>query len=85
MVSPLILYCHGCNQSLILGNNVIFNLPFDFISKLAEEHGIRHCGNVLGTLVSDAAKELINDNKLNELHNLLEQSIDVQDFIKKIK
>jgi hypothetical protein len=67
-----------------LGNNVIFTLPFEYVSELVGTYKIRHCGNVIGTQVSPVAKQLINENKIHELKGLLEQSLDVQDFLKKI-
>lgn len=84
MVSPVMIYCPGCNRAMVLGNNVIFTVPFEYVSKLADTYKIRHCGNVLSTQVSPVAKQLINENKIGELRDLLEQKLDVQDFIKKI-
>jgi len=84
MVSPIMIYCLGCERTMILSNNIIFTLPFEYVSNLTKNHGIRHCGNVLSTQVSKVAKQLINGEKISELRNLLEQRLDVQDFIKKI-
>jgi hypothetical protein len=85
MVSPVMVYCLGCDRAMIISNNVIFTLPFEYVSKLAHTYKIRHCGNVLSTQVSPVAKQLINKDKINELRELLDQKLDVQDFIKKIK
>jgi hypothetical protein len=84
MVSPIMIYCQGCERTVILSNNIIFTLPFEYVTELTEKHGVRHCGNVLSTQVSRVARQLINKNKISELHNLLEQRLDVQDFIRKI-
>jgi len=84
MVSPIMIYCQGCERTMILSNNIIFTLPFEYVSELTKNHGTRSCGNVLSTQVSKVAKQLINGEKITELRNLLEQRLDVQDFIKKI-
>jgi hypothetical protein len=62
----------------------MFTLPSDFVKDLTEKYGIRCCGNVLSTQISKVAKQLINKDKISKLHNLLEQRLDVQDFINKI-
>lgn len=84
MISPIIVYCNGCDRSMVLWNDSIFTLPFDFVSELISKHDIRACGNIISTEVSPIAKELINKNKISELHQLLAQPLDVKDFIKKI-
>lgn len=84
MVSPVIIYCHGCSRSMILSNNVIFTVPFEFIAELASKHNIRSCGNVLGTAISPVAKNMINLEKIDQLHHMLEQPLDVTDFLKKL-
>lgn len=81
MVSPILIFCNGCERSLVLCKNNIFTLPFDYVSELVESHNIRVCGEVLSTRVSSTAKELINNNKINELHHLLNQPLDVKEFI----
>jgi len=84
MVSPILVYCNGCERSLVLCKNSIFTLPFEYVSELVGNYNIRACGEVLSTHVSSVAEELINNNKINELHHLLEQPLDVKDFINKI-
>lgn len=85
MVSPVILYCNGCGRSVVLCENVIFTLPFEYIEELAGKHPIRFCGDIISTQISEVAEELINSDKIEELQNLLSQRLDVQDFINKIK
>lgn len=85
MISPVMVYCGGCERALILSNNVIFTLPFEFVSELSKNHPVRHCGNVLHTQVSRKAKQLISSEKINQLHDLLSERLDVKDFINKIK
>lgn len=84
MVSPVMIYCTGCERAVIISRNTVFTLPFEYVSKLLKEHSIRYCGNVLGTQVSSAAKQLISTDKISKLHSLLEQKLDVKDFINKI-
>lgn len=84
MISPVMIYCEGCERALVLSNNIIFTLPFEYVRSLTDRYRIRYCGNVLSTQVSRSARQLINTDKINELHNLLEQRLDVKDFIKKI-
>jgi hypothetical protein len=84
LVFPIVVYCNGCERSMVLWYDSIFTLPFEFVSELIEKHNIRACGNIISTNMSPVAKELINKNKINELHHLLSQPLDVQDFIKKI-
>jgi hypothetical protein len=85
MVSPVMICCQGCGKAIVISNSIIFNIPFEFVSELISEYGMRSCGNVLGTQISPIAMELINPKKIDELHELLEQPLDVKDFIKKIK
>lgn len=84
MVSPVIVYCKGCERALVLGKNDIFTLPFEYINNLMKKHPVRCCGNVLDTRLSRAAKQLISTDKISKLHSLLEQKLDVKDFINKI-
>ena len=84
MVSPIMVFCHGCERTVIMNNNTTFTLPHEYVVELCNKHGIRYCGNVLSTQVSNTAKQLINGDKIQKLHRLLSQNIDVQDFINKI-
>ena len=84
MISPVMVYCNGCERALVIGNNLIYTLPFEYVRALVKKHPIRHCGNVLSTQVSNTAKQLISSEKINQLHYLLGQKLDVKDFINKI-
>lgn len=84
MVSPVIVCCTGCERAVVIGSNVVFTLPFEYVNDLMKKHPIRYCGNILGSQVSNAAKQLISTDKINKLHSLLEQKLDVKDFINKI-
>lgn len=85
MISPIMVYCEGCERALVLSNSVLFTLPFESVMDLIKIHPIRHCGNVLQTQVSRKAKQLISSEKINQLHDLLSERLDVKDFLNKIK
>ena len=84
-VAIIVIPCQGCDNAIVLLNSSIFTVPLSYIKELASKYKIRMCGKILGAQISLNSKLLITDNKLSELHNLLEQPMDVSEFIKKIK
>jgi hypothetical protein len=84
ITTPLMIYCHGCERFVILTQEYVYTLPFDMVYDILADHDSRSCGKLLSVELSKSAKELINRDKIMELKNLLDQPLDVKDFIKKI-
>lgn len=84
MLSPIMVYCKGCDRTIVMHNNTIFTLPFEFVYNLVKTHKVRTCGNIMTTTISKNAKQVINKDKIEDLQQLLSQPLDVQDFLKKI-
>lgn len=85
MRSPIMVYCPGCNRSIVINGSIIFTVPFEFIYSLYKKYKIRVCGKVLASQISKKAKSLISMNEINNLHDLLEERLDVNDFLRKLK
>jgi hypothetical protein len=84
-ISPVIVPCQGCEDAIVILNNTVFTVSYKYIRELSDKYRVRMCGRVLGSQISNKAMKILTDNKINELHLLLEQPMDVNDFIKKIK
>lgn len=85
MQSPIMVYCPGCDQSIIINGSIIFTVPFDYAHSLYEKYKIRICGRILASEISKKAKSLISKDKIDNLHDLLKEPLDVNDFIKKLQ
>lgn len=85
MRSPIMIYCPGCDRSIVINGSIIFTVPFDYIYSLHKKYKIRVCGKVIASEISKKAKSLISMNEINNLHDLLEERLDVKDFLKKLQ
>lgn len=84
ILTPLMIYCHGCDRFIVLTQEQVYTLPFNMVYELLGDHDYRLCGNLLSVELSKSAKQLINRDKIDELKDLLKQPLDVEEFIKKI-
>jgi len=84
IITPLMIYCHGCDRFVVLTQEYVYTLPFEMVYDILVDHDYRSCGKILSVELSKSAKELINRSKIKELKSLLDQPLDVKDFIKKI-
>jgi hypothetical protein len=82
--NPVIFKCCGCGRSVVVHNNTVFTVSSEYVSSLVKKYKSKVCGRILDAHVSDGAKNIITRDKLEELHELLEKSSDVKDFIKNI-
>lgn len=82
--NPIMFYCFGCNQYTIIHNNSVYNVSFNFFRDLMDRYRMKACGRIVNANISPQAAEAANQQKFNELKNLLKQPLDVKDFIKKI-
>lgn len=83
--NPLIFCCRGCSRSIVVHNNAVFTVSEDYVLKLVRRYKAKACGRILASKVSEDAKKEITRDRIKELHNLLEDPMDVRDFIKKIR
>jgi hypothetical protein len=66
-------------------NNAVFTVSEDYILKLVRRYKSKACGRILASRVSEDAKDMITKDRIKELHRLLENPMDVRDFIEKIR
>jgi len=85
MISPVMVYCSGCNRSIIIQNGIIYTLPADYVHELLKKYKVRACGRIIGADISEQAKKMITSDKISELRDLLSKPMDVRDFLRKIK
>jgi len=82
--SPIILSCKGCGKGIVVYGNKLFNVDSIFIKKLFKKHKTVPCGQLLDINISETAKSMLTDCKINELKQILKENSDVNDFIKRI-
>jgi len=82
--NPLIFHCHGCERSVVVQGNVVYTVSQDFLEGLINRFRSKPCGRVISARLSESSEELITNRKIHQMQNLLEQSKDVSEFIKKI-
>ena len=83
-VSPIMLQCAGCNRSIVVQGNNLYTVSKDYMSRILFNHKFRVCGQVVASKVSGQVKGKSADERLKALHELLEQNIDVAEFLKKV-
>lgn len=82
--NPIVFSCYGCNRSVVLHNNRVFTVDRSYFKKLLARYPSKACGRILCSKVSEEAGRLITEDKIEVLHNLLEGSRDVKEFLTKI-
>lgn len=82
--NPLIFMCTGCSKSVIMQGNTLYTVSSSYINTILKKFRHISCGQVVSVVVSDEAKELITEEKINNLHDLLQKKVDVSDIINKL-
>jgi len=82
--SPVIMVCQGCGRVLVMHQNRLFTVPVKFMLSLMRKHRTRVIGNIVATKISDEAERLMDDRKMQDLLNVLEDDQDVLDVIRRI-
>lgn len=83
--NPVIFFCAGCGRSVVMHNNLLFTVPEVFTRGMIKRFKSRACGRVLSTRLSKNVAEKITKDKIFELHKILQEPMDVKDFINRIK
>ena len=84
--SGLVMFsCQGCTKGVVLQGNAVYNVSDKFVSRIVKRHKTRQCGQVIGSKLSKKSKDLLSLDKINRLHDLLQEKEDVADFLKKLK
>jgi len=65
------------------GNN-LYTVSKDYMSRILSRHKFRACGQITASKVSGQIKGKSADERMKALHELLEQNIDVAEFLKKV-
>ena len=79
--NPLMLFCSGCRRWVVIHGSVVYTVSGNFFKKLLDVAPVEECGNIFNMSVSEEAVERA---QREELHKLLDQRMDVADFLKKI-
>jgi len=82
--SPVMVVCAGCERILVMHQNRLFTVPMSTMIKIMRQHRVRPCGNIVASKLSHEAKDIISDKKLSDLRDLLEQDVDVLDFLRSL-
>jgi len=82
--SPVMIVCGGCDRVLVMHQNRLFTVPMSSVLNIMRQHKVRSCGNVIATKISHGAVDVINEKKMTDLHDLLEQEVDVLDFLRSL-
>lgn len=82
--NPVMYMCHGCRRVIVIQGKIIYTMPYETVRDILDKYPNKTCGRLLGSYVSPIAKEKLKEKKTVDLHALLEQNIDVNDFIKKL-
>jgi hypothetical protein len=83
-ITPVVYTCKGCNRCVIILGNVIYTVSYEFAKKLFKKYGYRQCGKLVDMKVSSIAETLTEVERVQQLKKLLDQKMDVADFIKKL-
>lgn len=82
--NPIIFQCRGCSRSIVIQNGGVFTVSNNYLKKIVRQYKSRTCGKIVGTKISDVAKDFINEEKIQQLHDMLAKREDVGDFLKKL-
>jgi hypothetical protein len=62
----------------------LYTVSNEYVSKIKKKYKTLTCGQVMTALVSEEAKSLITDKKINDLRTILSDAKDVNDILKSI-
>lgn len=82
--SPVMIVCAGCHRVLIMHQNRLFTVPISAVTKIMRLHRVRPCGNITATKLSAEAKNFVNTESMEKLHDLLQKDVDVLDIIRSL-
>lgn len=82
--NPLIFHCHGCERGVVVHGNVVYTVSQDFLEGLLNRFRSKPCGRLIAARLSEDSEQLITKRRIEQMQNLLDQSKDVSEFIKKI-
>lgn len=81
---PVIVHCEGCSKCVVLHDNLVYTVSSGFVQKIMHKYKVKPCGKILGSELSEQARDMITDEKIKDLRKLLAEPMDVKDFIGKI-
>jgi len=79
--NPLIFACHGCHKNIVMQGTTLYTVSSEYVTKILKRHKSLPCGQIVTTVISEDAKELITDDKIKGLQEVLSKSCDVNDII----
>jgi len=83
-VDPMMFQCKGCGRSVVMQNNSVYTVSEHFTKRVMNQHRVKPCGQLIAHRISEKAKELVNKGNINNLHDLLNENMDVNEFIKRL-
>ncbi len=82
--NPIIYRCKGCDKGVVIEPRKVYTVSGGYVKRLFNQYRPRACGQLVALRLSDEARKIISSDKLEGLRDLLEQDIDVKDFIKRL-
>ena len=82
--NPIIFACHGCDQNIVMHNDDLFIISEQSLADIMLEYNYVACGRVLRAHLSPKSQEKITRFKMKILERLLDENLDVSDFLKEI-
>lgn len=84
--SPIIFQCHGCDKNIVIDRNTVYTITKPFLNKLLKRSKSRLCGQIIGYKPSKVTvrREAISEKQIKDLHHTLENTTNVDDFIKNL-
>lgn len=82
--NPLIFECSGCCKNVVMHGSSLYTVSSEYVTKILKKYKSLPCGQVVATMVSEDAKNLITEDKIKDLKNILKKVQDVNDIIKSL-
>ena len=80
--NPIMVRCQGCSDIMVLQNGALFTVSKTFFKKkILKRFVVSQCGKVINHIRVDKP---LPSNKITELKTILNEKLDVLDFLDKI-
>lgn len=83
--NPFLIECNGCERYIVIHGKRVYTVSKEYVYDIMMNHKLMICGHITDYQISRIAQNIASKNEIGELHDLLEEDMDVSDFIRKLK
>ena len=82
--NPIMYTCKGCDRAIVVEPSRVYTVSVGYMKKLISRHKSRACGQIVALRLSDKARKIVSSDRMEALHELLSEDMDVDDFVRRL-